>query len=84
MKITKKAKFITSEYRIYKSEETETYSVIQVFLNSKKEIIGYSDYIIPTAKQVHQLKLMLSSMVKCSRQQVLTAEDLKSIKYKNR
>ena len=74
---TKKIRKIT-EYRILKSQDN--FSVIQVFLNSKEKIIGYTDYIIPTAKTRLDLKLMLSAMLQGCRKDSLTEEDLKSIK----
>lgn len=67
-----------TEYRVLKRDGQ--YSIIQVYLNNNNEIVGYSDYIIPTSKSKIDLKYILSSMMVCTRKDTLTDEDLNKIK----
>ena len=77
MKKTKKIK----KYKEYRAVNINgIYSIVEVILNTKEEIIGYGDYVIPTADSKYGLTLILSSMLKASRKDCLTEEDLKSIK----
>ena len=76
MKKTKKKKKLKyCEYRILKRDNN--FSVIKVYLNRSNEIIGYSDYIIPTSDSVTGLKILLSSMLTSTRKYVLYDDDLK-------
>jgi hypothetical protein len=59
-----------SEYRILKRDGI--YSIIKVFLNKKDEIVGYTDYIIPTGESKLDLKVMISSMLIATRKPTLT------------
>lgn len=79
MKINKKKKAITSEYRVLNS--SGVFSIIQVFYNGKGKLVGYTDFIIPSEKDIYSLKLLLSSMISSTRKKALTDKDLKSIKH---
>ena len=74
-KIKKKKKQYACEYRILKRDDI--YSIIEVYLSPTNEILGYSDYIIPTARSVAGLKVKLSTMLTSTRKNVLYDEDLK-------
>jgi hypothetical protein len=75
MKKTKKKKRKnTSEFRVLKRDEI--YSIIEVYLDHNRNIVGYSDYIIPTAIDTIELKMLLSSMLIATRKMTLTDDDL--------
>lgn len=70
-------KHIDLEYRIL---NINGYcSIIKVFLDSKRKIVGYTDYIVPVAKTKADLKLLLTKMIISTRKDELTEQDLKSI-----
>jgi hypothetical protein len=74
MKIKKKKKLQFCEYRILKRDGM--YSIIKVYLNKSREIVGYSDYIIPVAENPMALKILLSNMLTSTRKYILHDEDL--------
>jgi len=70
-------KHIDSEYRILNINGN--CSIIKVFLDNKRKIVGYTDYIVPAAKTKANLKLLLTKMIISTRKDELTEQDLKSI-----
>lgn len=69
-----KNKFKTCEFRVY--ENGGLYSIIQVFYNHKKEIIGHSSFIYPVSPSQNDLKMQISNMLKASRKPPLTDKEL--------
>lgn len=76
MKKTKKRNLF-SDFRIYRFNEI--YSIIEVYYDTKQNIIGYSDIVIPTSANPYSLKILLSRMLNGTRKPVLTDDDLKDL-----
>lgn len=77
-------------YRIMKSEsrsvdgteEYTNYSIIEVYYDSKDQIMGYSDHQFPYGETEKELKSDLSMMLKACRLPALTFEQLNPSKKK--
>ena len=63
------------EFRIIKYGKT--YYFAEVFYGKNDKIESYSDIIIPTAKNIYDLKILLTKMLTATRKDALMYEDLK-------
>ena len=70
-----KKRLRTKEFRIIKYNKT--YYFAEVFYDGKNKIQSYSDIVIPTAKNVYDLKILLTKLLTATRKDALMYEDLK-------
>lgn len=73
--VKKTVKRNRKDMRVYKDSNGQ-HSIIEVFLNTKNEIVGIGDIQMPVASDVQGLKNLLFSMFKATRHNIIDDEFL--------